>query len=772
MNKLFAKFKEKKIGVLLGVGIFVLVALSVVNVTPLGDSIKKMFDSDNNKIESITIESNSYLKETGNTTEDNKLLYDEVKRIGSEYKEAGTTIPIYYLNSNNNNVLFANTCWKIVRTTETGGVKLLYNGLPADVNGKKVCNNSGASQQLAEKSAYNHSYNSPAYVGYMYNTVYPDNSENPAPNAIFGNDVTYDNGQYTLTETGRAKDNTHHYTCNDASSNCAIVRYYYYNNYYIELTDGKKIEDALNEMLFNEDVNSKDSEIKKVVDRWYEANILGKYETMLEDTVFCNDRSIEAKDGWDKDGNLSGYLYFHVSADYDLTCKNKTDRFTVSESIGNGKLKYPVGLLTAGEANILGSNMIKTGESYWLMSPYDFNNYNASVKSVYSSGNLGNFDVVSSYGVRPVVSLIPNAKYSEGDGTADSPYVIIKNTPKGKIKIHKVGEILNLDDGNFDYNNKEALKEIEFEIYADEDIKSADDETIYEKDHLVTTITTNSEGYAITDEIPVGKYRVVEVKTNDNYVLDSKEYKVELVNNSTETEIVYNLELTNKLKKGTLEFTKTNIVDGTPIANTKIEIYNDKDELVYRGITNNEGKITIDNLSIGKYYIIEKEPPTGYVMTDEKVYFEIKEDGEVIKKEMKNKSITGTLEFTNVDFYTNDPIPNTLIEIYSVDDEENPIFSGRTDENGMIIIDELEYGKYFIIEKETVSSDYMLNTERMYFEIKEDGKIVKCTMVNELVPIEMPNTGIEDNYLFEIIGGLLILIGLGGTLYVVKEKRI
>ena len=355
--------------------------------------------------------------------EDSKPLYDEIKRIGSEYKEAGTTTPIYYLNSNDNNVLFANTCWKIVRTTETGGVKLLYNGLPADVNGKKVCNNSGASQQLPEKSAFNHSYNS--------------------PNAIFGNDVTYDNGQYTLTETGRTKDNTHHYTCNDTSSNCAIVRYYYYNNYYIELKDGKKIEDALDEMLFDDDVNTKDSEIKKVVDRWYEANILGKYETMLEDTVFCNDRSIETKDGWDKDGNLSGYLYFHASTENDLTCKNKNDRFTVSESIGNGKLKYPVGLLTAGEANILGNNMIKTGESYWLLSPHDFNNYNASVRSVYSSGNLGNFDVVSSYGVRPVVSLISNAEYSEGNGTAESPYVILKNTPKGKIKIHKLSNIIN-----------------------------------------------------------------------------------------------------------------------------------------------------------------------------------------------------------------------------------------------------------------------------------------------------------------------------------------
>ena len=42
--------------------------------------------------------------------------------------------PIYYYRGavTNNNVLFANFCWKIVRTTETGGVKLLYNGTPTN----------------------------------------------------------------------------------------------------------------------------------------------------------------------------------------------------------------------------------------------------------------------------------------------------------------------------------------------------------------------------------------------------------------------------------------------------------------------------------------------------------------------------------------------------------------------------------------------------------------------------------------------------------------
>ena len=137
---------------------------------------------------------------------------------------------------------------------------------------------------------------------------------------------------------------------------------------------------------------------------------------------------------------------------------------------------------------------------------------------------------------------------------------------------------------------------------------------------------------------------------------------------------------------------------------------------------------------IHKYYIIETEPSTGYVITEDKVYFEIKENGEIVKAEMTNKPIYGTLEFTKTDLSTSEPLPNTKIEIYTEKDEL--IFEGITDEEGKIIIEELRYGRYYILEKEAPEG-YILNTEKMYFEILEDGEIVKCTMTNEQVIIEV-----------------------------------
>lgn len=343
---------------------------------------------------------------------------------------------------------------------------------------------------------------------------------------------------------------------------------------------------------------------------------------------------------------------------------------------------------------------------------------------------------------------------------------------KGEIQIVKTGEKFKADNGSFSYDEV-PLEGIEFSIYADEDIITLDGVKHYSKGDLIKTITTDINGQAILSDLYLGKYIIKETKTLDNYVLDTEVYSVELTEKDNKTPIVTEkLELSNKLKKSDLEFTKTDLVTGDVIPNTLIEIYTENNELIYSGKTDDEGKIIITGLSIGKYFIIEKECVTGYVLNTEKVFFEILEDGKIVKASMTNKPITGSLEFTKIDFSTGEPIPNTLIEIYKeTDTEPELIFSGLTDENGQIIIDELYYGRYFILEKETASPDYILNTEKMYFEILEDGQIIKSTMVNEKVIVEVPSTDSHDYYIVEILGSILIISGIGVAIYVLKKKK-
>ena len=150
------------------------------------------------------------------------------------------------------------------------------------------------------------------------------------------------------------------------------------------------------------------------------------------------------------------------------------------------------------------------------------------------------------------------------------------------------------------------------------------------------------------------------------------------------------------------------------------------------------------------------------------MYFEIKEDGEIVKSSMKDEIITGTLEFSKTDYSTDEPLPNTLIEIYKADTDEL-VFSGRTDENGKIVINKLEYGKYYILEKEAPEG-YQLNNEKMYFEITEQGKIVKANMKDQQI-VKVPDTSKNEFPLLETVSLFISLSGLGLLIYAKKRKK-
>ena len=337
---------------------------------------------------------------------------------------------------------------------------------------------------------------------------------------------------------------------------------------------------------------------------------------------------------------------------------------------------------------------------------------------------------------------------------------------KGEITIHKNGEKAKISNNGYKYV-KINLANVKFGLYAKEDIYSANGVLKYSKNQLINTYITDSNGNIKIQNLYLEKYYLKELETDNDHVLSEKKYEFELKYKDQYTPIIkYNLVIDNYLKKGILDFTKTDFTTGKVIPNTLIEVYNKNDELVYTGKTDKNGKIRINNLPYGEYYIIEKEPSTGYKLNNEKVYFEIKEDGQVVKANMTNEKIKGTLEFTKVDVSSSEALPNTTIQIYNEKDEL--IFIGTTNEEGKIVIANLEYGKYYILEK-NAPKGYKLNEEKMWFEIKEDGQVVKATMKDERI-IEVPNTS-SNTYLDLIAGGIVLL---GASLILVsnlKNKR-
>ena len=191
------------------------------------------------------------------------------------------------------------------------------------------------------------------------------------------------------------------------------------------------------------------STIKGVIDTWYQNNLNTNYGKYISTTaIYCNDRSVtDGTYSVSSSFNYAAYtrLYTNKTPTYDCTAIE--DKFTVDTSTGNGKLTYPIALMTADEVSFAGGliwtnaptwyyyNSAKdssTGSTWWwLLSPYTWYGSRAYVFFVSGSsypGYLNYFYVNYTYGVRPAVSLKSCVKTSGGDGSASAPYTIEEST--------------------------------------------------------------------------------------------------------------------------------------------------------------------------------------------------------------------------------------------------------------------------------------------------------------------------------------------------------
>ena len=192
--------------------------------------------------------------------------------------------------------------------------------------------------------------------------------------------------------------------------------------------------------------NTTNSNAKTQIDAWYAAN-MNTVTNKLEDTIWCNDRSVgdNNNNGWIANGgDLSTYLNYgaHERSDFaantsivknqpSLACANKNDRFTVSNANGNQALTYPVAMITEDEMVLAGglagtqnpTVYLNNGSYYWSLSPYYFY-FNDAREFYVSHGVISNGRMDSADGLRPAVSLKLGTSVASGTGTASDPYVI------------------------------------------------------------------------------------------------------------------------------------------------------------------------------------------------------------------------------------------------------------------------------------------------------------------------------------------------------------
>ncbi len=305
---------------------------------------------------------------------------DGTKGIYAAEDDLGTS---YYFRGavDNNYVKFANFYWRIIRINGDGSIRMIYAGTSAHANGESETNS------YISTTAYNSSYNDNTFVGYM----------------------TGSTGATTYA-------NTHS--------------------------------------------NTNNSTIKGVIDTWYKTNIEDKgYSSYVADAIYCNDRSIandsatnsmltKANPSWINTGlgygtNVTAYGGFKrnwVDRMPSLKCPNNNDKFTMSSTLGNGKLTYPVALITSDEIAYAGGSAYNYNTSsyiantefylhtpsyyYWTLTPWAFAGGGSVVDGWITSGCLDSDDVgYTRRAARPAVSL-SSVAISGGNGTINNPFTV------------------------------------------------------------------------------------------------------------------------------------------------------------------------------------------------------------------------------------------------------------------------------------------------------------------------------------------------------------
>lgn len=347
-------------------------------------------------------------------------------------------------------------------------------------------------------------------------------------------------------------------------------------------------------------------------------------------------------------------------------------------------------------------------------------------------------------------------EFTVGD-TGEVQKVEMKDdVPTGLILINKKGEFLEditiLDniagwiEHLFEYVTG-SLEEVEFEIYALEDIKAADGESedYYKKDDLIASITTNEKGIAKLDELPLGKYYVVEKQTQDGYVLDNESREIDLTYRDQDTKVVtFSSDWQNERQKVKITILKKEKNSEKVLEGAVFALYNKEDivsasgkvlmkadNIIEQKATDKDGKLIFNaDLPIGvSYYVKEIEPPAGYVSTDEinEFTFEYKgSDVDIVDFEFVYENEPTKVEISKVDIVDSEEIDGAKLYVL---DENNKVMESWTSGTEKHLIERLPIGKYILLE-EYAPKGYIIS-EKVPFEVKDTLEIQSVKMEDD-----------------------------------------
>ena len=293
----------------------------------------------------------------------------------------------------------------------------------------------------------------------------------------------------------------------------------------------------------------------------------------------------------------------------------------------------------------------------------------------------------------------PSTNVVIGEG-GDTQTVVITNTPKGGLVINKLDSVTH-----------EPLEGVEFTI------TEADGTVVDDNGGMTSSMglyRTDENGQIIIDGL-VGTFIITETKTIEGYTIheETRTQTVVINPNDTQTITVYNDPV------GGLELIKVNADDTKErIPNTTFEIRRMDDALVGTVTTDRNGRVFL-SLENGSYYAVETESAEGFHMDDTPHYFEV-ENGETTTLQVENTPVSAIL-IHKTDSATGEGIYGVPFILY--DSTNTPVGQYTSDNEGYVLIEGLEAGRYYLRELE--NEGYVPDTEKktVYVESGETTEV-------------------------------------------------
>ena len=288
----------------------------------------------------------------------------------------------------------------------------------------------------------------------------------------------------------------------------------------------------------------------------------------------------------------------------------------------------------------------------------------------------------------------------------------VNERQKVKISLEKILE----QDETFGIGKNDEIKNINFGLYAKEDVVSSSG-TVIPADGLIEIITLDENGAATANtDLPFGSYYVKEIATDEHYILSDTQYPFtfEYAGQNTETvEIKVNdgKPIENKLIYGSVSGKKID-ENGEALGGALIGIFKadetefTKEHAIMTATSEKDGSFSFAKVPYGQWIVREIEAPEGFVLDDTSYEVNIGENEQVIEVKITDEYIHGNIELTKVDAdYPDNKLTGATFEVYKdvngdgkLDDGDELIGNLEETATGIYEMKELLYGKYLVRE--------------------------------------------------------------------------